>query len=84
MTKQNAEKISEFLTFLEFFRAMPVFSWEIEEDETYPDGFGLLIHVHDPQYVHDVLDLISGISGVTYFCWHVCSSEDCALDVVIY
>lgn len=84
MTRQEAEKISEFLTFLEFFRAVPVFSWNIKEDETYPDGFEILVHVHDPLYLHEVIHLISGISGVTFFNWYVSNSKDYPLDVIIY
>lgn len=84
MTRQESNKIGEFLTFLEFFRAVPVFSWKIEEDDTYPDGCRLLVHVHNPLYLHEVIHIISGISGVTFFNWHVYYSNDYALDIFLY
>lgn len=84
MTRQNAERFAEFLSFLKKFKAVSLFTWEIEESETYCNGCGLLIHVLDPLYVHEVLDLISGISGVTFFSWHVYSSKDYALDIFLY
>lgn len=84
MTRQEAEKISEFLTFLEFFRAVPVFSWNIEEAENYPDGFGLIVHIHNSNYLHAALDLFSGISGFSFFRWSEYPSKDYYINILLY
>lgn len=84
MTKENAKKFAEFLEFLKRFKAVSLFGWEVVESNTFCNGYGLLIHILDPQYVHEVFDLISGISGVTFFNWHAVSSQDYAMEVLLY
>lgn len=83
MTKFDAERIVCFFGFLVGFRVNPLFSWEVRDYVSEMDAYEIVVHVLDPIYSHEIMDIISGISGVTFFEWSCMSSNSYAMDIFI-